>query len=204
MDGIHDTGGKHGFGKVELSDSHKIYYHEWESRVNAITSRLVAAGVYNMDEYRHAIERMTPLHYLSAPYYERIATAVATLCVEKGITTAETLDQMAGGHFPLSLPLGPGVVGPDNAPSFEVGSRVRAKNVPVSGHTRIPAYVRGKEGIVISRTPLTPFPDAEAHGLESNPQYAYDVRFKSTDLWPASSEEAWINVALFASYLELA
>jgi len=35
-----------------------------------------------MDEYRRAIERMGPVHYLSAPYHERVLTAAATLSVE--------------------------------------------------------------------------------------------------------------------------
>ena len=30
-----------------------------------------SSGIFNMDEYRHAIERMEPRHYLAAPYYER-------------------------------------------------------------------------------------------------------------------------------------
>jgi len=31
----------------------------------------VRRGIFNMDEYRHAIERMSPRHYLSASCYER-------------------------------------------------------------------------------------------------------------------------------------
>jgi Nitrile hydratase beta subunit, N-terminal len=45
-----------------------------------------------MDEFRHAIERMTPRHYISAPYFERYLTAIATLLIEKGIATGEELE----------------------------------------------------------------------------------------------------------------
>jgi nitrile hydratase subunit beta len=38
--------------------------------VNALYSLAVRHGVFNMDEYRHAIERMEPRHYLAASYYE--------------------------------------------------------------------------------------------------------------------------------------
>ena len=57
-----------------------------------------------MDEYRYAIERMEPRHYLSASYYERSLTGLATLCVEKGLVTREELEQRAQGAFPLSTP----------------------------------------------------------------------------------------------------
>ena len=72
MDGIHDLGGKQGFGKVRHSPVAKAFHAPWEKRANALYSLAVKAGIFNMDEYRHAIERMEPRHYLSAGYYERI------------------------------------------------------------------------------------------------------------------------------------
>ena len=54
------------------------------------------------------IERMAPSHYLSASYYERVLTAVATLCVEKGLLTRAEIEQHVGSVFPLSGPIGPG------------------------------------------------------------------------------------------------
>ena len=52
-----------------------------------------------MDEYRHAIERMEPRHYLSAGYYERSMTGLATLCVEKGLVTREELERARAARF---------------------------------------------------------------------------------------------------------
>jgi hypothetical protein len=61
--------------------------------------------ICNMDEFRHAIERMTPRHYISAPYFERHLTAIATLLIEKGIATRrEELESLVDGEFPLSGP----------------------------------------------------------------------------------------------------
>ena len=97
-----------------------------------------------MDEYRHAIERMEPRHYLAAGYYERSLTGFATLCVEKGVVSREELESLAKGLFPLS---GPGAEGRPNAfprETFKVGDRVRVKNEFVSGHVRMPGYIRGK------------------------------------------------------------
>src|SRR5437763_15174838 len=108
MDGMHDLGGRQGFGGVRYSLNAPAFHPEWEVPVNALYSLAVRLGVFNMDEYRHAIERMEPRHYLSASYYERTLTSLATLCVEKGLTTREELERRAGGAFPLALASAPG------------------------------------------------------------------------------------------------
>ena len=64
MDGMHDMGGKQGFGPVKHSRDAAVFHADWEVRANALYSLAVKSGVFNMDEYRHAIERMTPQHYL--------------------------------------------------------------------------------------------------------------------------------------------
>src|SRR6476620_8211049 len=103
MDGIHDLGGKQGFGRVRHSPEAPAFHEPWEKRVNALYSLAVRLGIFNMDEYRHAIERMEPRHYLSASYYERSLTSLATLCVEKGVVPLAELEQRANGAFPLAL-----------------------------------------------------------------------------------------------------
>ena len=86
----------------------QAFHAPWEKRVNALYSLAVKLGIFNMDEYRHAIERMEPRHYLTASYYERSLTSLATLCVEKGIVTREELERRAQGAFPLAAPSAPG------------------------------------------------------------------------------------------------
>jgi hypothetical protein len=108
MDGMHDLGGRQGFGRVRHSPTAPAFHASWERRANALYSLAVKLGLFNMDEYRHAIERMEPRHYMSASYYERSLTSLATLCVEKGIVTREELERHAQGTFPLSLPGAPG------------------------------------------------------------------------------------------------
>jgi nitrile hydratase len=102
MDGMHDLGGKQGFGAVRYALNAQVFHAPWEKRVNALYSLAVKLGIFNMDEYRHAIERMEPRHYLTASYYERSLTSLATLCVEKGIFTVEELERRANGAFPLA------------------------------------------------------------------------------------------------------
>jgi nitrile hydratase len=201
MDGMHDLGGRQGFGRIAYPPA--PHDESWEPLVRALWTLGVRAGLYNMDEYRHAIERMAPVHYLGAPYYERTLTAVASLLVEKGVVTAQQLAAWAGGAFPLSRPVGPGrVCAP--AQGFAINERVRVKNEFTPGHTRMPGYIRGKAGVVVAISPPYPFPDAAGHGMAETWEPTYDVRFRSQELWPDSSDEALVHVGVFQSYLEKA
>ena len=60
MDGMHDLGGKQGFGPVRYTLNAQPFHATWEVRANALYAFAVRRGIFNMDEYRHAIERMRP------------------------------------------------------------------------------------------------------------------------------------------------
>ena len=204
MDGIHDLGGKQGFGPVRYTLNATAFHAAWERRVNALYSYAVRLGYFNMDEYRHAIERMEPRHYLTASYYERSLTSLATLCVEKGIVPREELDRRAGGTFPLATPIGPGRTNVTTRELFKPGDRVRVREDYIPGHSRMPGYIRGKVGVVVSESPVYPFPDAHAHSVPAADEPTYDVRFRTEDLWPNSADPALVHVGVFQSYLERA
>jgi len=202
MDGVHDIGGRQGFGHVRYARDARAFHTDWEVRANSLYAFAVRRGIFNMDEYRHAIERMEPRHYLAASYYERSLTALATLCVEKGVVTREELEQRAHGAFPLALPSARGRTNASDRERFKPGDRVRVKTDYVPGHVRMPGYIRGKTGVVVSESPVYPFPDAHAHAVEAEEEPTYDVRFRSEDLWPNSADAALVHVAVFQSYLE--
>jgi nitrile hydratase len=202
MDGMHDLGGKQGFGRVRYSLKAQTFHEPWEKRVNALYSLAVKLGIFNMDEYRHAIERMEPRHYLSASYYERSLTSLATLCVEKGILTREELERRAQGQFPLSMPSAPGRSNVAGRSRLAPGDRVRVRADYVPGHVRMPGYIRGKTGVVVGVSPAYPFPDAHAHGVAAADEPTYDVRFSAEELWPNSADPAFVHVGVFESYLE--
>ena len=76
------------------------FHADWEAHVLALNAALIRRGVYNLDEFRDAIERMPPDAYLSSSYYEKWFTAITTLLVEKGVATREELatpEEPAGG-----------------------------------------------------------------------------------------------------------
>ena len=202
MDGVHDLGGRQGFGRIRYRAGAPAFHAAWEKRVNALYGMAVRRGIFNMDEYRHAIERMSPRHYLSASYYERSLTSLATLCVEKGVVTREELEKLANGTFPLSEPSAPGRSNLPGPERFKRGDRVRVKNDFFAGHVRMPGYIRGKPGVIVNESPLDPFPDAHAHGVHAADEPTYDVRFKAEELWPNSADPAFVHVGVFQSYLE--
>ena len=202
MDGMHDLGGKQGFGRIRYALNAQVFHEPWEKRVNALYGLAVKLGIFYMDEYRHAIERMEPRHYLSASYYERSLTSLATLCIEKGIVTLVELEKRANGTFPLSMPSAPGRSNISGRERFQAGDRVRVRSDYVPGHMRMPGYIRGKTGVGVSESPAYPFPDAHAHGVKAEDEPTFDVRFRSEDLWPNSTDAALVHVAVFQSYLE--
>lgn len=90
MSRINDVGGQTGFGPVPLPERDEPPFHaDWEARVFALNSALVRRGVYTLDEFRDAIERMPPQDYLAASYYERWLTAIETLARDKGVVAGE-------------------------------------------------------------------------------------------------------------------
>ena len=202
MDGIHDLGGRQGFGPVRHVPDAPAFHAAWERRANALYGLAVRHGIFNMDEYRHAIERMEPRHYMAAGYYERTLTSLATLLVEKGVVTREELEQRAGGGFPLALAAAPGRGNRAGRARFALGVGVRVRDDLIAGHARMPAYVRGKRGVVVGVSPVYPFPDAHAHGVHADDEPTYDVRFASRSLWPDAADDAFVHVGLFESYLD--
>ena len=204
MDGMHDLGGKQGFGRVRYTRDARPFHAGWEVRANSLYVFALRRGIFNMDEYRHAIERMEPRHYLTASYYERSLTGLATLLVEKGVLTHAELEQRAGGGFPLAAPSAPGRSNAVERERFRPGDRVRVRDDYVPGHVRMPGYIRGKTGVVVSESPAYPFPDAHAHGIAAEEEPTYDVRFRAEDLWPNSADSALVHVGVFQSYLERA
>jgi len=104
MNGIHDMGGMHGFGRVDREENEPVFHAAWESRVLGLSRACSAQHLFNIDESRHAIERMAPVDYLGSSYYERWLDRTVRLLVEKGVITREELErrmaQLASGNDP--------------------------------------------------------------------------------------------------------
>ncbi|SNR97063.1 SH3-like domain-containing protein [Blastococcus mobilis] len=92
MSRINDVGGMAGFPAITEESDEPPFHADWEAHVFALNGALIKRGVYNLDEFRDAIERMSPEEYLAASYYERWFTAITMLLIEKGVASPEELD----------------------------------------------------------------------------------------------------------------
>lgn len=222
MDGIHDLGGKYGFGAIVPEDNEPVFHERWEAKVFAMMRAAGGAGAYrNADQFRHAIERIDPVAYLTHGYYGRWLGGLETLLVEAGLVDEEELERRVlatGGAADALVAARPGKspdrVDYDNddgssyrklrsAPGFRVGDRVRTRATPSDGHTRLPAYARGCCGTVGAWHDGWILPDSNAHGHGENPQHLYTVGFAGEDLWGEVAEPGVIvNLDLFEGYLE--
>lgn len=206
MDGIYDLGGVTGFGPVAVERDEPVFHEPWEALGYALGGLgLDVLRLFNMDEIRHAIERIEPRQYLGSSYYDRVVTGVATLFVEKGFVTREELEARAGGRFPLARPIAARARDVElPAPlRFAVGDAVVVRDLHRAGHTRAPRYVRGKRGTVVHVAPAFSLPDVAAHGLERRDEPTYHVRFNARELWGDAAEaNIAVVVDLWQSYLE--
>ncbi|WP_326650166.1 MULTISPECIES: hypothetical protein [unclassified Streptomyces] len=89
---MNDVGGMQGFGPIDTTDATEPFHADWEARVFALNRALIAAKVFNLDEFRDAVESMQPAEYLAASYYERWFYAIRTLLERKGVIEAGELD----------------------------------------------------------------------------------------------------------------
>jgi hypothetical protein len=86
---------------------------------------------------------------------------------------------------------------------FSVGDRVRTKVDNPDGHTRIPTYMRGRQGRVEAIPGEFLFSDAEAKGIRNVRQPLYTVAFSATELWGSDADpNQTVAADLYESYLE--
>jgi nitrile hydratase len=172
------------------------------------------AAQINIDEFRHAIERIPPARYLASSYYERWLAAAETLLVERGVATRdELLANEDASIDPVEIANAVAARGPapvkDKSQKktprarYAKGDRVRAGNLNPAGHTRLPRYVRGKAGVIARDWGVFIFPDTNAHHAGTKPQHCYSVGFDARELWgkSANSRER-VYIDLWEDYLE--
>ena len=92
MNGIHDLGGMHGIGRIVREKDEPVFHADWERRMFGLFIAAFAGGHYNVDEFRHAIERMDPAEYQTSSYYEHWLHSLETLLVEKGVIKEQELE----------------------------------------------------------------------------------------------------------------
>lgn len=217
MNSVHDMGGMHGLGPIAPERDEPLFHAPWEARVLGLTLAVGALGKWNIDAGRHARERIPGPDYLRMSYYEKWLAGLVTLMIEHGLVTPA---ELAGGEPALAAPEGMSPLTPDGvaamlrrggparrdtpaAVRFAAGERVRARVLNPTGHTRLPRYVRGREGSIERCYGSHVFPDSNAHFQGEAPQPLYNVRFAARELWgPDAAPRDAVHLDLWESYLE--
>ncbi len=216
MDGIHDMGGMHGFGKVEPEPNEPVFHAPWEGRTMALSRALGYTGIWTIDQTRYGIERLPPDVYLNSSYYRKWALRLENLLVEMGLVGADELKAgrslrsgkplkrtLAAADVPSTLSRG-SFTRPAQAPArFKAGDRVRTKNIHPHTHTRLPRYARDRVGTIEAIRGCHVFPDTAAQGKGDDPQWLYTVLFDGRELWGKDSDPALkVSIEAFEPYLE--
>jgi nitrile hydratase subunit beta len=216
MNGVHDMGGMHGMGPVEIEKNEPVFHAQWEGRVLALRLASAFHRKWNGDMHRYAREQMPPAAFLAATYYEVALFALEKLLAEQGLVTAKELGTgRAEGRASVGGMLGAGDVETllrnrkrarldDNVPpKFKQGDRVIARNIHPVGHTRLPRYARGRRGVIDRDHGVFIFPDENAMSGDKKPQHLYSVRFVSRELWgPAASARDSVYLNLWDDHLD--
>src|ERR1700746_1943724 len=72
------------------------------------------------------------------------------------------------GEVPAFMRMIPPMRKDQVAPRFQVGQRVRARNINPVTHTRLPRYVRGKAGTIEHDRGVAALPDTNVYGRGEN------------------------------------
>jgi nitrile hydratase subunit beta len=216
MDGVHDLGGREGFGPILGKVDDKVIHADWEIRDFAIKQSSAAGASWTIDWFRHCRELADPIDYLTRPYYDQWLTTVAAQMIDEGYLT---LDEIKSGASTFAPKPGVPPATPETArafvrtprsfavsvntpPHFADGYKVRCRLDGGAGHTRLPGYVRGRAGVVHAHHGGHVLADASARG-EKRGEHLYTVGFASADLWPEAKESGdRVFVDLWESYLE--
>jgi nitrile hydratase len=216
MNGVHDMGGMHGMGPVEIEKDEPVFHARWEARTYALA---IAAGFHrkwNIDMNRYSRERMPPARYLAESYYERWLFGLEKLLVEQGLVTATELETgRAEARSGETRALRPSEVSAflrdrlkarldDNVPpKFKPGDPVVTRNIHPVGHTRLPRYARGRRGVIDRDHGVFTFADTNAMSRDKKPQHLYSVRFAARELWgPDASARDSVYVLLWDDHLD--
>ena len=211
-----DLGGQEGQGPVRPELEGEIFHAPWEPRVLALSLAMGATDLWNLDMSRAA--RETLADYRSLSYYQIWLAALEILLLRSGAVDAEEL-RSGRSSGPVTRPA-PQVLKADRVAAalakgtptarapigparFSIGQPVRTLDEAPRHHTRLPAYVRGKRGVVDRVHGVHVFADTHAQGLGEQPQWLYTVTFDEAELWGATRPRQGVIVSVDAweSYL---
>jgi nitrile hydratase beta subunit len=162
--------------------------------------------------------RETLPDYRQLSYYRIWLAGLERLLARSGAAQAEEIAQarllqvpvpiksvLRADHVTAVLARGaPTTRPPRSVARYAVGQWVRTCAVAPQHHTRLPAYARGKRGVVQRVHGAHVFADTNARGLGEQPQWLYTVAFDEKELWGADTQllRSSVSVDAWEPYLE--
>ena len=221
MDGIHDLGGRHGFGPIHHPDDEPVFHSDWEKTVLVMFPAMAMAGAFNLDEFRHGMEQIPPHDYITARYYEHWIDSMIHYGVDRGIFDADDLErriqyyrdnpdeELPPSSKPEMVETLKGLIASgddyhranDEPAKFATGDRVTVVDGPSLGHTRRAGYVRGRTGTIATLHGSYVYPDTNAMGGGEGSEYVYTVEFTGEELWGDEGANTTIYIDLWEPYL---
>lgn len=218
MDGIHDLGGRHGFGAIDVNEKEEQFHEPWEARTRCMIVSMATRPEWHIDWFRHVREMIDPVDYLSRPYFDQWLQSYCAMMIDSGVATLDELKTGKSASTPAGMPepMRPKEVDPvklgirdferpvSHDPKYQKGDQVVTDTNGVAGHTRLPAYARGRVGVIEDYHGAHIFPDKTAHGIEAS-DHLYTVSFALGDLFAESSgSKDRVALNLWEPYLERA
>ena len=216
MDGVHDLGGKQGFGPIDVGEVETPFHADWEGRMWAI-AQCARSPDWTIDWWRHVRELIDPVDYLSRPYFDSWAqTHIAAFIDSGGFKLEEILSGQSAGIAvdPVAAQEYDDIIAAVEAqahrfdreiearPAYQVGDKILTRQLLPQHHTRLPAYARGKPGVIHDHHGAHVFADESARGNEIA-QHLYSVVFEAGDLWiEAGNKKDRVFIDLWESYLD--
>ena len=218
MDGVHDLGGKQGYGPIDVHEPVEPFHSDWEARAWALSKGFGGgAPDITIDWWRHVRETTIPADYLTRPYLDSWLETDMTTLVDSKVCTIEELATGKSATPPIGKAVSYSVADvlaanranatkfdrpTEVEPRFAVGDRIVADQDASTGHTRLPSYVRGRVGKIHELNGSHLLADAVAEGIEAD-EHLYTVAFDVKDLWPeAADSKDVVFLDLWESYLE--
>ena len=201
-----DLGGEDVPGAIAQEPEGEYFHAPWEPRVMAMVVAMGPTGMSNIDMNRAARETLP--NYRDLSYYEIWLAALEKLALQKGVLgdTPPPPKQVLHAETAIAtIKKGFSASRPASAPArFSIGDRVITTAAPPDHHTRLPAYARGKQGVIAQVHGVHVFPDTNARALGESPQWLYTVAFDAQELWGerAPAPHSVISIDAFEPYLE--
>lgn len=224
VNGAYDIGGAAGLGPVLVDEDDAAFPEPWEGLVMAMSLGGAASGIFNRDQHRAASGAIHPALYLMSSHYEWWMHSLETCLVRAGFLSRDEIEKRVtevAENPDLPLPdhdnpelaerikmlIAHGFPGweLDAEPKFAAGDAVRAKVVRIeqwTGHTRMPGFVQGHEGLIEAVLWPEPHSNPVDAGTEEPVEHVYAVCFKASDVWPDANPNDTVRLQLWESHLE--